>query len=111
MPTRLKALVVVVFACGAALVIHSAVAVGQAAPSGYWVALALLTMVSGRFVIPVPGRAATVSVSEIFLFAIVVLFGPSAATLTVAVDGLWTSLTQKHRRAYRAVFNVAEPAI
>ena len=111
MTPRLRALVVLVGVSGAALVIHSAVAIGHATPSGYWVALAVLTMVSGRFVIAVPGRAATVSVSEIFLFAIVVLFGPAAATLTVAVDGLWTSLTQKHRRAYRALFNVAEPAV
>jgi putative nucleotidyltransferase with HDIG domain len=111
MTPRLKALVLSVGALGAALVVHSAVAVGHGALSGYWVALAVLMMVSGRFVIAVPGRAATVSVSEIFLFAIVVLYGPAAATLTVAVDGLWTSLTQRHRRAYRTVFNVAEAAI
>jgi putative nucleotidyltransferase with HDIG domain len=113
MPRPLKAFLSVVTAIGAAVVVHSLViAVGPGAGlNGYFVVLALLTIVSGRFVIAVPGRPATVSVSEVFLFAIVALFGPAAATLTVAVDGLWTSLTQKHRRAYRALFNIAEPAV
>ena len=49
--------------------------------------------------INVPGRPATVSVSEVFVFTSILLFGPAAPTLTVAVDGLWISLTQTHRRS------------
>jgi putative nucleotidyltransferase with HDIG domain len=59
----------------------------------------------------VPGRPATVSVSEVFVFASVLLFGAAVPVVTVALDGLWISLTQKHKRWYRALFNVAEPAI
>ena len=61
--------------------------------------------------IKVPGRSATVSVSEVFVFASLLLFGPAPATLTVAFDGLFTSLTQRNRRLHRTLFNVAEPAI
>jgi putative nucleotidyltransferase with HDIG domain len=113
MPRSLKAFLSVVTAIGAGVVAHSVLLVAHpsAALNGYFVVLALLTIVSGRFVIGVPGRHATVSVSEVFLFAIVALFGPAAATITVAVDGLWTSFTHKHRRAYRALFNIAEPAV
>jgi len=74
-------------------------------------ALAVLTVVTGEFKIKVPGQSATVSVSEFFVFTSILLFGPAPATLTVALDGLWSSLTQKNRRWYRTVFNVSEPAL
>src|SRR4030095_3657769 len=77
----------------------------------YPMLLAALILASGRFVIKMPGRPATVSVSEVFVFASILLFGPAAPTLTVAIDGIWLSLIQKDRRLYRALFNVAEPAI
>ena len=82
------------------------------APLNLWVvALAVLTLASGQYKIKVPGHPATVSVSEIFVFTSVLLFGPGPATLTVAIDGLWISLRQKNFRAHRAIFNVTEPAI
>ncbi len=75
------------------------------------VLLAAVTVVAGRFRIKVPGHSATVSVSEIFVFASILLYGPAVSTLIVAVDGLWISLAQSKRRVYRALFNIAEPAI
>ena len=111
MSRALRVFLAVVLTAGAALVAYSVASIARTHVNAYFVALAVLTVASGRIVIDVPGRAATVSVSEVFVFATVVLFGPEAATLIVAVDGLWTSLTQKHRRAYRALFNIAEPAI
>ncbi len=45
------------------------------------------------------------------MFALVLLFGPAPAILTVAVSGLSVSLRQRHRRLYRGIFNVTEPAI
>lgn len=77
----------------------------------YVLVLALLTLASRRFTIKVPGHAATLSVSEVFVFASILLFGPAAATFTVAIDGLWMSLGQYERRWHRTIFNVAEPAI
>jgi putative nucleotidyltransferase with HDIG domain len=110
-PRRLTAFVVAVIVVGAAVLARSLTVLWQSPFNIYVILLAVLTMVSGRFVIKVPGRPATVSVSEVFVFASVLSFGPAAPTLTVAIDGVWLSLTQKDRRLYRALFNIAEPAI
>jgi putative nucleotidyltransferase with HDIG domain len=110
-PLRLLCFVTAVIATGAAVIAHSALSVPASSWSFYTVALAAVTIVSGRFTIKVPGRSVTVSVSEVFLFASILLFGPAIPTLTVALDGLLASLTQKNRRLYRALFNIAEPAI
>ena len=73
--------------------------------------VAAFTLASGRFKIKMPGHPAVVSVSEVFVFASVLLFGPAPATITAAVDGLWASLTQNKRRLHRTLFNVAEPVV
>jgi putative nucleotidyltransferase with HDIG domain len=78
----------------------------------YWLpALVVLTLSSGRLRIKVPGREATVSVSEVFVFAIMLQYGAAPATLIATVDGLWLAFTSRDRRLHRALFNVAEPAI
>ena len=84
--------------CGALVLLQAAVSAVRAPVGMYAVALAGLTIVSGRFAIKMPGRSATVSVSEIFVFLSVLLFGPAPATLTVALDGLIVSLMQRDRR-------------
>ena len=105
------AFVVVVIVVGAAVLAHSVTVIRQTPFGVPLILLAVLTIASGRFAIKVPGRPATVSVSEVFVFASMLVYGPAAATLTVAVDGVWVSLTQKNRRLHRALFNIAEPAI
>ena len=96
---------------GAFAIIRAAHALWDVPPGAYVMVIAILTIASGRIAIKIPGRPASVSVSEVFVFASVLLFGPAPATLTVAVDGLLTSALQKHRRIDRTLFNVAEPAI
>jgi putative nucleotidyltransferase with HDIG domain len=98
--------------------VSGAMAIGQAlrllytAPLSPWAAvLALLTVVSGRFAVKMPGRSATVSVSEVFVFTSLLLFGPPAATVTMALDGLCIATSQRRRRVDRALFNIAEPAL
>jgi putative nucleotidyltransferase with HDIG domain len=105
-----------VYVCVVALL--GAVLIGEAClglrdvPLTPWIlVLACVTIVSGRFRIKVPGHPASVSVSEVFVFGSILLYGPAPATLIVAIDGLLISLTQKDRRLYRALFNIAEPAI
>jgi len=110
-PVTLIAFIAAVIVTGAAVIAHSVLLLHASSFSVYTIALAVLTIVSGRFAIKVPGRAATVSVSEVFVFASAILFGPAVATLTVALDGLWVSLHQQDKRIYRTCFNVAEPAI
>jgi putative nucleotidyltransferase with HDIG domain len=74
-----------------------------------WFILAGLTLLSGSITVKVPSIPATISVSETFVFTAVMLFGPSAGTITVALDCLIISLwlQRKKREAYKAVFNVA----
>jgi len=78
-----------------------------------WYMLAALTLVSGSATVTLPTVGASISVSETFVFASVLLFGPSAGTITVALDGLVISFWMAKRRPewYRAVFNMAAPAI
>lgn len=101
-----------VLCAGAATVWHSLVELNGAPFSSYWFLLAALTILSGRFPIQVPGLPATfLSVSEAFVFISVFLFGPAVATLTLVLDGLIVSLSQRDRRLYRTLFNMAEPAV
>ena len=101
----------VVFLLGMAAVVES-VSGMQGADLGYqWLLLAVLTWVSGPFAIKVPTIAATISVSEAFVFTSVLLYGPGPATITVALDGVFTSLYRKNHAPRRMMFNTAEPAI
>ena len=54
---------------------------------------------------------ATVTVTEAFVFASALLFGPPVATVIVAFDGLVLSLRAEGRSVDRVGFNMAEPAI
>src|SRR5262245_31903720 len=78
-----------------------------------WFILAGLTLLSGSFTVKVPTIPARLSVSETFVFAAVLLFGPAAATMVVALDSLVISLWifRKSRRAERVLFNLAAPAV
>jgi putative nucleotidyltransferase with HDIG domain len=73
-----------------------------------WTILALLTLVSGSATVNLPALPATVSVSETFVFTSVLLFGPAAGTLTVALDALIISFWsyRKGHPTYKILFNV-----
>ena len=79
-------------------------------PSGpKWMWLAGLTILTGSFSIKLPSISARISVSEAFVFAAVLFFGPSAATVIVAFDTLILT-TWSHggdRPRVRAIFNVS----
>jgi putative nucleotidyltransferase with HDIG domain len=68
---------------------------------------------SGSFTIKVPGIPARLSVSETFVFSAVLMFGPAAATMVVALDSLIISLWihRTSHRAVRALFNLSAPTI
>ena len=58
-------------------------------PVGFqWFLLAALTLVSGSATVRLPSVPASISISETFVFAAVLLYGPSAGALIVALDGL-----------------------
>jgi putative nucleotidyltransferase with HDIG domain len=78
-----------------------------------WTALALLTLVSGSATVNLPSLPATVSVSETFVFTSVLLFGPAAGTLTVALDALVISFWsyRKGYPTYKTLFNVGAVSV
>lgn len=77
-------------------------------PSNYWIALAVLTGLTGSFTVKIPGMVARLSVSEPFVFASAMLFGPAAGTVTVAIDACVMSLRlmPSLRTPHRILFNI-----
>jgi len=77
-----------------------------------WLILVGLTLLTGSFSIKLPSINARISVSEAFVFAAVLLFTPSAATIIVAFDTIiltgWSR--NRSRDRVRAVFNVSAGA-
>lgn len=83
-------------------------------PVGFqWFLLAALTLISGSATVKLPSVPASISISETFVFAAVLLYGPSAGTLIVALDGLVISywISKRRQEPYRALFNMSAPAL
>jgi putative nucleotidyltransferase with HDIG domain len=78
-----------------------------------WFFLAALTLVSGSATVQLPSSHASISISEVFVFVAMFLYGPAAGTLIVALDGLVISfwLAKRHRELHRALFNMSAPAV
>src|SRR3954453_3868400 len=82
-------------------------------PIGYeWFILAALTLISGSATVTLPSAYASVSSSETFVFTAVLLYGPAAGTIIVALDALVISFWISKRRSeiHRALFNISAPA-
>ena len=106
-----RAFVLAVVALGGGLILSSIIQLALETTTPYWVIVAALTLFSAPLSIRVPSMRATVTVTETFVFAAALLFGPAAATLTIALDGLLVSVWAKRRNLHRALFNIGEPAI
>lgn len=77
-----------------------------------WLALAVLTILTGLFTIKIPSVTARLSVSETFVFASVLLFGTCAGTITVALEILVIiGAGVRTRDPLRILFNVASAAL
>ena len=98
-----------VIGLGAVTVVHSAVSLVQQPVGWDWLVLAALTLLTGSFSIKVPSVNARISVSEAFVIAGVLSFGPHVATVIVALDSLILSswLRASSRSLLRVLFNVA----
>jgi putative nucleotidyltransferase with HDIG domain len=84
---------------------------GSHLPDRYWLILLALTCFSSTFSIRVPKVPTTISVSETFVFLCALLYGPAAATVVIAVDGLMMSFWRRYSRPIQLLFNIAEPAL
>ena len=113
-----KAYIAAVACAGGTAVAHSILTLSSDRLGFQWFVLAGLTLLSGSFTIRVPTIPARLSVSETFVFAAAMLFGPAAATVLVVLDSLVISLWQSRtwqsrssRRSLRVLFNLSAPAV
>ena len=104
--------ITIVVVAGTLAVAASVYDLTVAPPSPQWLVLALLAFLTGSFSIKLPSINARISVSEAFVFAAVLLFGPSAATIIVTLDAIilssWAS-SRRHSKV-RAAFNICAAA-
>src|SRR6476620_5614647 len=108
LPASTRNYIVAVVTAGLFMVVQSFVQLYQHNIGWHWAILAVLTLVSGSATVNLPSLPATVSVSETFVFTSVLLFGPAAGTLTVALDALIISFWsyRKGHPHYKIIFNV-----
>lgn len=102
----------IVIAAGLSVVLASALEMYVQQPTGEWLLLAALTLLTGSFTVKIPRLAARLSVSDAFVFAAVLLFGPAVATVIVALDSLVATmwLRRESRSPLRSLFNLSAVA-
>src|SRR5712691_4211286 len=102
-----------VIAAGLAVTAYSVLRLLIEPVSNQWLILAALTLLTGSFSVKIPSIAARISVSDAFVFASVLLFGPESATVIVALDcfvvSLW--LNNDSRSPVRSLFNLSAVAL
>src|SRR6476620_5032380 len=108
LPALTRGYIALVVTIGSFTVIQSVVQLTLHNIGWRWTIVALLTLVSGSATVNLPSLPATVSVSETFVFTSVLLFGPAAGTLTVALDALVISFWsyRKGHPLYKIIFNL-----
>ena len=99
----------VVIAIGCALSVKSAAEIVLSQQSPEWLLLGALTLLTGSFTIRIPRLSIRISVSDAFVFASVLLFDTSVATVIVAVDSVVATLWMRpeNRSIFRSAFNLA----
>src|SRR3989441_10936727 len=96
------------------LVIGHSISLVYRQPIGYeWFIIAALTLISGSATVRLPSSYASISISETFVFTAVLLFGPAAGTVIVALYGLVISfwIAKRYPEPHRALFNMSAPAV
>lgn len=113
LPQRGQLFVAIVTITGTAVIAHSIADVWSESLGPRWLILAVLTLLSGSATVKLPSVPATISISETFVFTSVLLYGPSAGTTIVALDGLIISswFARRRKELYRVAFNMSAPAL
>lgn len=108
-----KTYVILVVCTGFAIIAHSIYWLYLEPIGVQWLAIAALTLLTGSFTVKVPSINASLSVSETFVFASVLLFGAPAGAVTVLLECLIILLWMKPygRPIYLILFNTAAPAV
>ena len=105
-----RAFALVVVAVGTVIIVNSLLALRTTPWPFEWMIFAALAVVSGSFSLKIATVSASLTVSDTFFMTAAMLFGPAAATLTVAVDTLIVSLRRRHN-PWRIAFNTTAPAL
>ena len=110
-PHTVKLYVWTMVAVAAVPIASSLIEAGALRAAPYWMGLAALTLFTGPFSIRLNSARATISATDTLVLALVILFGPAPATLTVVLDALIVSLWNRDGNHYRTWFSVAQRAI
>lgn len=111
---KARSYVTAVAAFGGIVLLTSVRELSVADTDARWFVLVILTLLTSSVTVKVPSVAATLSISEAFVFAAVILFGWPGGTVLASLDGLVISLWLHRRRpqpAYRLAFNATGPAL
>jgi putative nucleotidyltransferase with HDIG domain len=113
LPIRCRRFVVCVATAGMLVAIHSLALLVVNGVNREWFILAALTLLTGSFTVPIPGIQARLTVSESFVFASVLMYGPAAGTVTGVLDVLIISLRLGRfgTEPFHVVFNAAVAAL
>jgi diguanylate cyclase (GGDEF)-like protein/putative nucleotidyltransferase with HDIG domain len=108
-----RAYVGAVVLCGAMIIARSVVTLYTDPIGTQWFVLAALTLLTGSFTVKIPSTNASLSVSETFVFASVLLFGAAAGAITVLLECLIILFWMKPQGKpfHRILFNLAAPAV
>jgi putative nucleotidyltransferase with HDIG domain len=79
----------------------------------FWAIFIGLTVVTSSATLAIPGAPITFSISDTFIIASGLLFGPAEGAVTAALDGLMQTVRMSRgaRTIERALFNAAAPAV
>jgi putative nucleotidyltransferase with HDIG domain len=102
-----------VIAAGLCALVISIRSMLEAPPDLRWIALAVLTVASGKLMMRMPVAPVSFSISEIFTFTTALMFGPAAGAVVVAVEAavLSTQLVDDKRSPTRYLFNLSAAAL
>src|SRR5262245_36055466 len=112
LPVAAKAFIAAVVVGGLSILGRSIQVLFTESIDPQWFVFAGLTLLTGSFTVRVPGINASLSVSETFVFASVLLFGAHAGAVTVLLECLIILFWMKPGRSiHKILFNTAAPAI
>ena len=111
--SRARAYVVGIAVLGGGILVGAVYQLIATSVDERWFILVALTLLTGSVTVKIPSVAATLSVSEAFVFSAFLLFGAPAGIVLAALDGLVISLWLQKRKqpTYRVIFNATAPAL
>ena len=114
---RTQLYVFVILCLGLVTVVLSAIELHSKPLSWHvqWVKFGLLTLVSGWLSVKLPSVSASISISETFVFAGTLLFGPAVGTVLVVLDAtvlcVKEAWVRRKLRWQQVVFNMSAPPL